>query len=183
MAEKLWAEWLRESLDSRGWKQADLVRESDGLIKADRVSKWLAGKESPSHKLALVAANALAADQNEALHAAGFSHVVLASQKSASADAAQGDGEARAAQSRSEARLSRLGRLLNGIPDSEILHVLQRRAEGRELRGQWEDDFRVNVTDVGGSGDPAESRKQSDYARVADEMDQNDETGEDQDIL
>jgi len=72
MTETTWASWLRDALEQRGWTQARLVRESGGLIKADRVSKWLSGKETPSHRLTLVTANTLHAAQSDALDAAGF---------------------------------------------------------------------------------------------------------------
>lgn len=39
--------WLQDQLDERDWKQADLVRATGGRLRAQTVSKWLAGKGLP----------------------------------------------------------------------------------------------------------------------------------------
>lgn len=67
-----WATWLREQLEEREWTNAEFVRQSVGRIKPDRVSKWLSGREVPSHRSAVVAANTLGIDPSFALRAAGF---------------------------------------------------------------------------------------------------------------
>ncbi|WP_345750075.1 hypothetical protein [Microbacterium rhizophilus] len=67
-----WATWLQAQLDVRGWRQADLVRESQGLIKRDRVSKWLRGAERPTHRMAVITANTLGVSRDEVLGAAGY---------------------------------------------------------------------------------------------------------------
>lgn len=72
MTQETWAEWLRNRLDERAWKQSDLVRESKSHIKADRVSKWLNGRERPSYKLAIITANTLGIPHDVALSAAGY---------------------------------------------------------------------------------------------------------------
>lgn len=69
---RAWAQWLQEHLDQRGWRQADLVRESQGTIKRDRASKWLAGRETPSYRSAVYVANTLGIDHDDALIAAGY---------------------------------------------------------------------------------------------------------------
>ncbi|MGG7509047.1 helix-turn-helix domain-containing protein [Plantibacter sp. YIM 135249] len=71
-AQGRWTEWLIAELDKRGWKQADLVKASGGAIKRDRVSKWVNGKERPTHRNAIVIANVLGADAAQALAAASF---------------------------------------------------------------------------------------------------------------
>ena len=63
---KQWGEWLSAALTARGWRQADLVRQSEGLIKRDRASKWVNGNERPSHRLAIVVS------REDALEAAGY---------------------------------------------------------------------------------------------------------------
>lgn len=68
-----WGAWLSQQLKERGWRQADLVRESAGLIKRDRVSKWVNGIERPTYRLTVVVANTLSLPTNEVLHAAGYS--------------------------------------------------------------------------------------------------------------
>lgn len=73
-----WSEWLRAQLDEREWRNADLVNRSQNTIKADRVSKWLNGKETPSYRLAIVTANTLGVERAEALTAAGFGDEVPA---------------------------------------------------------------------------------------------------------
>jgi hypothetical protein len=39
--------WLQDRLDERDWKQADLVRATNGRLRAQTVSKWLAGRGLP----------------------------------------------------------------------------------------------------------------------------------------
>lgn len=67
-----WGEWLRRELDKRDWRQADLVRESQGHIKRDRASKWANGNERPTYRMAIVVANTLGASHDDALTAAGY---------------------------------------------------------------------------------------------------------------
>lgn len=67
-----WGSWLSQQLSDRGWRQADLVRESQGLIKRDRVSKWVNGIERPTYRLTVVVANTLTLPTNEVLQAAGY---------------------------------------------------------------------------------------------------------------
>ncbi|WGD38508.1 helix-turn-helix transcriptional regulator [Lysinibacter sp. HNR] len=67
-----WSDWLHEELSARNWRQADLVRESEGHIKRDRVSKWLAGKEQPSYRMAAVVADVLEIPFDEVLRVAGY---------------------------------------------------------------------------------------------------------------
>lgn len=69
---KAWGDWLANELSERTWRQADLVRESGGLIKRDRASKWASGSERPSYRLAVVAANTLGVTHERALEAAGY---------------------------------------------------------------------------------------------------------------
>lgn len=68
----MWREWLAAHLKERDWRQADLVRESQGTIKRDRASKWLSGNEVPSYRLAVAVANTLDVAREEALAAAGY---------------------------------------------------------------------------------------------------------------
>lgn len=67
-----WGKWLSEQLESRGWRQADLVNNSASRIKRDRASKWVRGAESPTHRMAVVVANTLEVPRSDALRAAGF---------------------------------------------------------------------------------------------------------------
>ena len=67
-----WGEWLREMLDSKNWAQSDLVAASDKLIRPDRVSKWVNGKERPSHRNAVIVANTLGVSITSALAVAGY---------------------------------------------------------------------------------------------------------------
>lgn len=103
--------------------QAELVRQSEGHIKADRVSKWLSGKEKPSHKFAIIVANTLGKEHSEALRAAGFT------------DAADGMDKRRSMLNQhlfAKPSQGLLLEMLKDVPDSEILRVLQLRAERRE---------------------------------------------------
>jgi transcriptional regulator with XRE-family HTH domain len=68
-----WGEWLRDMLDSKNWTQSDLVAASDKLIRPDRVSKWVNGKERPSHRNAVIVANTLGVSTTAALDVAGYS--------------------------------------------------------------------------------------------------------------
>lgn len=77
---RTWAQWLSGQLAERGWAQADLVSHSGNLIKRDRASKWVNGREAPSHRLAVVAANTLGAPVSEALEAAGFGAAAITAQ-------------------------------------------------------------------------------------------------------
>lgn len=65
-----WGDWLKARLDEREWRQADLVRESGGMIKRDRVSKWVAGLERPTFRNATRISNALGIERREVLEAA-----------------------------------------------------------------------------------------------------------------
>jgi len=67
-----WGTWLQAQLNQRDWRAADLVRASGGSIKPDRASKWLSGKERPSHRYALITANTLGASPKEALDVSGY---------------------------------------------------------------------------------------------------------------
>lgn len=123
MSDTQWADWLDAALKERGWAQAELVRQSEGHIKADRVSKWLSGKEGPSHKFAIVAANTLGKEHSEALRAAGFT------------EAADGLERRRTMLDQhlfAKPSQGRLLELLKDVPDSELLRVLHLRAQRRE---------------------------------------------------
>ncbi|MFJ4173338.1 helix-turn-helix domain-containing protein [Microbacterium sp. NPDC089696] len=116
-----WGEWLHQMLDERGWRQADLVRESNGLIKRDRASKWVNGNERPSHRLAIVAANTLGVTQESALTAAGYSPTV---------ESLVADREALVAEY--EVRMRRLRELdqkvdLSSVSSADLLGELARR--------------------------------------------------------
>jgi hypothetical protein len=39
--------WLQNQLDDRNWKQVDLVRATEGRLRAQTISKWMAGKGLP----------------------------------------------------------------------------------------------------------------------------------------
>lgn len=137
-----WAEWLGNELNRRNWKQAQLVAASGGEIKADRVSKWLSGKESPTHRLALVAANVMGADHDEALAAAGFPEL-----------------SGRTVASSVDVRVdpSNLGdepdpRLVD-VSDEDLLRELLRRAESRRASRGNVAELRPRRRDVGGDAD------------------------------
>ncbi|WP_136057299.1 helix-turn-helix transcriptional regulator [Microbacterium sp. K24] len=145
-----WGEWLREQLAERGWRQADLVRESEGLIKRDRASKWVNGNERPSHRLAIVAANTLGITRERALFAAGYA---------ASLDDLTLDSEANAAVH--EERMQKLRTMdannLSHVPSSVLLAEIARR-----LNAVAPGDDEDAESDVSASG---HTRDQ--YARAA----------------
>jgi len=100
--------WLTAQLDLRGWRQADLVRASK--LPRDRVSKWVNGHESPTHRNAVIIANTLGVPVEEAVAAAGLDDPVSEPER---------PGPARA---------------LARYSDSDLLSELQLRARAREKR-------------------------------------------------
>jgi len=119
-----WSKWLQEKLDERGWRQADLVNNSEGHIKRDRASKWVRGVETPTWRMAKVAANTLGVPQSEALRAAGFEN-----------EASEMDRQKSVLKQHLGIKGMTDGQLvetLKEVPDSAILRVLQLRAAKRE---------------------------------------------------
>ncbi|MBW1639286.1 hypothetical protein G3H63_09405 [Microbacterium resistens] len=144
---KKWAVWLQAELDRRGWRGADLVRESGETVKRDRVSKWLRGYEAPSHRLAVVVANTLGVDSTEALIAAGFNVVRL-----------DEDGQIKLDPEKTLAAIRNMERSLpdefrlrqlEHFSDAELLAELQRRAASAtnvtqlNVRRPRQDDLRA----------------------------------------
>jgi transcriptional regulator with XRE-family HTH domain len=146
---KTWAEWLDTELKRRNWKQAQLVSASGGQIKADRVSKWLSGKENPSHKLALIAANVFDADHDEALTAAGFPELA-------------GRSASGVPESRTDASIVDIEadpRLVE-VSDEDLLRELLRRTEERGASRSNVVEMRPRKIDVGGVDDDEPTVKQ-----------------------
>ncbi|MBE7953580.1 hypothetical protein ILP86_04500 [Microbacterium sp. R1] len=169
-----WGAWLATKLDEREWRQADLVRESGGLIKRDRASKWLSGNERPSHRLAIVVANTLDLPHEEALEAAGFTAESSKREKDLDEALAQIDRQFGAGGTMTLAHrqertpsLTRLElfRELDQHPDYLILQYLAERA----LRSRYRTDVGQPAGDVGDSADDVEERErqQAEYARAA----------------
>lgn len=67
-----WPTWLRDHLDRRGWRAADLTRASGGKFTSSYISRWLKGEMGASAEAAADIAELLGADPAEALRAAGF---------------------------------------------------------------------------------------------------------------
>lgn len=146
---RAWSEWLAQKLDERSWRQADLVRNSEGEIKRDRASKWLSGKETPSYRLAIIVANTLGVDRDEAIIAAGYLPTA----------AAENFPKTRAW-------------VLEDFSDEELLEELQRRAKKRE--GQPATDElaarrQARTSDVGGSAETVDLHT-VDLDEIADEL-------------
>lgn len=133
-----WSRWLLARLEEKGWRQADLVRNSGGLIKRDRASKWTSGKENPTYRLAMVTANTLDVPQSDALLAAGYiteetqfaiheteERLALVKKQLAASHQELDDTEAEWAAQLEDAHLS-------DVPDSVILRVLLGRSAKRE---------------------------------------------------
>lgn len=137
-AMKTWAEWLAKELAERGWRQADLVRESRGAIKPDRVSKWLAGKEMPSFNSALITADALGVPQSKALQVAGFDGKSILKSPEAIGTLAELANAKRQVQVLT-VRLDALRSLrLSEFSDAELAEEILRRAEERDVSGGQE---------------------------------------------
>ncbi|EYT61662.1 hypothetical protein [Microbacterium sp. UCD-TDU] len=170
-----WGAWLATKLDEREWRQADLVRESGGLIKRDRASKWLSGNERPSHRLAIVVANTLDLPHEEALEAAGFTAESSKREKDLEEALAQidkqfGPGGTMTLAQKQE-RMPSLSRLelfreLDQHPDHLILQYLTERA----LRRRFRTDADQPTADVGGVDDdvPVLSREEERELRKSD---------------
>lgn len=137
---KTWAEWLSTELKRRNWKQAQLVAESGGDIKADRVSKWVNGRERPSHKFAVMTANVLGADRNEALRAAGYDDLP--------SDVASVPTDVRVDASTVSPEPD--PRLVE-VSDEDLLRELLRRAEGRRATASNVTPLRPRGGNVGGA--------------------------------
>lgn len=123
MTTQNFASWLRSQLSDRNWKQADLVRESENRIKADRASKWANGHETPSYRFAIVLANTLGLPHDVVLEAAGFEKELPESAEERENKLAEA---VRAIPSIARARN------LEDYADSELLAELRTRALRRE---------------------------------------------------
>ncbi|MEJ1087005.1 hypothetical protein WDU99_01595 [Microbacterium sp. Mu-80] len=128
-----WGLWLSQQLKQRDWRQADLVRESQGLIKRDRVSKWVNGIERPTYRLTVVVANSLSLPPEEVLEAAGYSTPT---------DETDDDSDESALYARHLAAQDTATTLpidelsLRNIPSQALLSELARRLAERESSGQ-----------------------------------------------
>ncbi|WP_141881356.1 helix-turn-helix domain-containing protein [Homoserinimonas aerilata] len=122
---EIWAEWLQEMLDSKRWRQADLVNNSHGTVKRDRASKWLSGKESPSYRNAIVVANTLNVSHSSALRAAGFESDEIDQDHSRRLIAAQASIDNYVPPASAQ-------RALAEFPDSILIGEILRRAHERE---------------------------------------------------
>jgi hypothetical protein len=43
-----WSNWLRQQLDERGWKPADLIRRSGGTVTSSQTTRWLKDGQEPN---------------------------------------------------------------------------------------------------------------------------------------
>ncbi len=137
-----WGIWLSEQLESRGWRQADLVNNSGGRIKRDRASKWVRGAESPTHRMAVVVANTLEVSRADALRAAGYEPAAEEAELAerelklvralAQVDAQLDEGPLPSTPDRPTRVM--MMRMLDQLPPSAILDYLTRRAIRDETR-------------------------------------------------
>jgi hypothetical protein len=121
-----WGTWLQAQLDLRQWRQADLVKNSDGAIKRDRVSKWINGIDRPSYRAAVIVANTLGINQRPALEAAGF----METEEAARTRQERVEAFVQAQQRKPGARLRKA---LRGYSDLDLLDEMMRRARLRDL--------------------------------------------------
>lgn len=67
-----WATWVREQLDHRRWRAADLTRASGGRYPSGTISRWLKGDLGVSSDVAITVAELFGADPVSAVRAAGL---------------------------------------------------------------------------------------------------------------
>lgn len=148
-----WATWLQGQLDERSWRQADLVRESGSTIKADRVSKWLSGKELPTYRSATIIAHTLGLNRDYVLEVAGYDRVEVSEERRAAA----------------RARLAATPHIerLKEYTDTELAAEMLRRAERRVKTWKRRDGLDMAILDDHHTATVSGSREADEIEAIA----------------